>query len=81
MDNGFDLRQPKSKSLNIALTCHIRKNCDDLLFLLRSRNSAAVGMINIKMNFFPRADACRVCSVKRVLNKLVVKYLTCNACN
>lgn len=74
----LDLRQPKSKSLNIALTCHICKNCDDLFFLLRSRNSAAVGMINIKMNFFPRAN---VCSVKRVLNKLVVKYLTCNACN
>lgn len=75
----LDLRQPKSKSLNIALTCHICKNCDDLFFLLHSRNS--VEMINIKMNFFPRANASRVSSVKRVLNKLVVKYLTCNACN
>lgn len=77
----LDLRQPKSKSLNIALTCHICKNCDDLFFLLHSRNSATVGMINIKMNFFLRANVSRVCTLKRVLNKLVVKYLTCNACN
>jgi len=62
MDNGFGFKQPKSKSLNIALTCHICKNCDDLFFLLCSRNSAAVGMINIKMNFFPRAKASRVCA-------------------
>jgi len=30
----LDLRQPKSKSLNIALTCHICENCDDLLFFI-----------------------------------------------
>jgi len=72
----LDVKQPKSKSLNIALTCHICKNCDDLFFLLHSRNSVTVEMINIKMNFFPRAKVSYVCSVKRVLNKLVMKCLT-----
>lgn len=77
----LDVRQPKSKSLNIALTCHICKNCNDLFFLLRSKNSVTVEMINIKTNFFPRANVSCVCSVKRVLNKLVMNCLTCNACN
>lgn len=48
-----DIGQAKSKSLNIALTCHICKNCDDLFFILLSRNySAKMKMINNKNDFF-----------------------------
>lgn len=56
----LDLGQAKCKSLNIALTCHICKNCDDLFLLLLSKNStAAMEMINNKNNFCSTANTNR----------------------
>lgn len=53
MDNGFEFKEGKSKSLNIALTCHFCKNYDDLFFLLHPRNfSTAMEMINNKKKTF-----------------------------
>lgn len=77
MDDGFEFKDGKSKSLNIALTCHICKNCDDLFFLLYPRKfSAAMKMINNENNFCSRSNS--YVWIQRISNKLVFNIMACN---